>query len=83
MALSSRTRCRVAPGEVPGQDPGTGSVECIPPSRIRSASVPPSEAPTSRPAEHRSADRGRLLELSGRALDLSRRYTRDTDDGTG
>jgi len=31
--------------------------------------------------EHKSADRGRLLELSGRALDLSRRYMRDTDVG--
>jgi anti-anti-sigma regulatory factor len=30
---------------------------------------------------HKSADRGRLLELSGRALDLSRRFMRNAADG--
>ena len=31
--------------------------------------------------QHRSDDRGRLLELSGRALDLSRRYMSNADTG--
>jgi hypothetical protein len=30
---------------------------------------------------HKSADRGRLLELSGRALELSRRFMRNADSG--
>jgi len=30
---------------------------------------------------HKSDDRGRLLELSGRALELSRRSIRNTDSG--
>lgn len=33
--------------------------------------------------QHKSADRGRLLELSGRARDLSRRYMRDADGDGG
>ncbi len=32
---------------------------------------------------HKSADRGRLLQLSGRALDLSRRYMSNADGGAG